>query len=349
MGEVLAAPGQADRCADGVRGGPGDPPPVGRARPQQRRPGNGFGGSAQPGGRGLGAQGKLAQAQAAFEENLAISRRLAGQDPEQRRLAADLAVAHSRVGEHVGRPKASWREAERRSRRPWRSAGGWPRKTPATPTGNGCYRGYNRVGGVLEAQGKLTEALAAFEEDLAISRRLAGKTPTTPAGKRDWRRRSTGWASVGRRKASWWRRRQRSRRTWRSRRRLAEQDPSNAGWQADLVIACVRIARLHSHSGRHSAALPLYEEAIAILGAFRDGAPGSADWAEAKETVEFELASCLSQVEQGERSRASEWTPLSRPKMAILRYSVREVLNQGPAVSYPGPGLPLREAVEADF
>ena len=63
----------------------------------------------------------------------------------------------------------------------------------------------NRVGDVLQAQGKLAEAQAAFGEDLKISRRLA------------------------------------------------EQDPSNAGWQRDLAAAHNRMAgilKLQMANGR---------------------------------------------------------------------------------------------------
>ncbi len=49
-------------------------------------------------GDALQAQGKLTAAQAAFAEYLAISRRLAGQDPSNAGWQQDLAVAHSRVG-----------------------------------------------------------------------------------------------------------------------------------------------------------------------------------------------------------------------------------------------------------
>jgi Flp pilus assembly protein TadD len=44
------------------------------------------------------AQGKLSDAQAAFGEYLAISRRLADLDPSNAAWQHDLAVAHSRVG-----------------------------------------------------------------------------------------------------------------------------------------------------------------------------------------------------------------------------------------------------------
>ena len=58
------------------------------------------------------------------------------------------------------------------------------------------------MGWVLEAQGKLTEAMAAFEEALAISRRLA------------------------------------------------EQDPSNAGWQSDLAAAHNRVGGVLEAQGK---------------------------------------------------------------------------------------------------
>src|SRR2546428_7751969 len=50
---------------------------------------------------------------------------------------------------------------------------------------------HNRVGGVLEAQGKLAEAQAAFGECLAISRRLAEQDPSNAGWQRDLDRKST--------------------------------------------------------------------------------------------------------------------------------------------------------------
>jgi len=79
-------------------------------------------------------------------------------------------------------------------------------------------------------------------------------------------------------------------------RRLAEQDPSNADWQRDLAVACLKIARLGSELGGHMAALALYEEASRIFGALVKSAPGFAQWAKEKETVDSELALCRSKV-----------------------------------------------------
>jgi Flp pilus assembly protein TadD len=49
-------------------------------------------------GDALQAQGKLAEAQAAFGEDLGISRRLAEQDPSNTDCQHDLAVVQGRVG-----------------------------------------------------------------------------------------------------------------------------------------------------------------------------------------------------------------------------------------------------------
>jgi tetratricopeptide (TPR) repeat protein len=74
-------------------------------------------------------------------------------------------------------------------------------------------------------------------------------------------------------------------------RRLAEQDPSNASWQRELALACLRIARLISPVSP-PAALPLYDEAARIFRVLAEKAPGFAQWARDKEVVEEELARC---------------------------------------------------------
>ncbi len=79
-------------------------------------------------------------------------------------------------------------------------------------------------------------------------------------------------------------------------RRLAEQDPSNAGWQRGLALACLRVARLEAKAERHSAALPLYVEASRIFAALSEWAPGIVQWAEDRAMVEAELTRCRSRV-----------------------------------------------------
>ena len=68
----------------------------------------------------LETQGKLTEAQAAFEESLAICRRLAEQDPNNAGWQSDLAVAYNRVGGCFGH-KGNVQRRRQRLRRSWRS------------------------------------------------------------------------------------------------------------------------------------------------------------------------------------------------------------------------------------
>ena len=87
------------------------------------------------------------------------------------------------------------------------------------------------MGGVLQAQGKLTEAQAAFEEALAISRRLA------------------------------------------------EQDPSNAGWQSALAAAHNRVGGVLEAQGKLTEAQAAFEEALAIRRRLAEQDPSNAELA----------------------------------------------------------------------
>ena len=48
------------------------------------------------------------------------------------------------------------------------------------------------------------------------------------------------------------------------RRRLAEADPSNAGWQRDLSLSLTRLARVHERRGERAEALRFAEESLTI-------------------------------------------------------------------------------------
>ena len=150
----------------------------------------------------LEAQGKLTEARAAFEEALAISRRLAEQDPSNAGWQSDLAVAHNRVGgvlEAQGKlteARAAFEEAlaiRRRLAEQDPSNAGWQSALAVA---------HNCVGGVLEAQGELTEARQRLRRPWRSAGGWPSKTPATRAGDRIWRWRTTGWAGCWRRRAS---------------------------------------------------------------------------------------------------------------------------------------------------
>src|SRR6516165_4565545 len=79
-------------------------------------------------------------------------------------------------------------------------------------------------------------------------------------------------------------------------RQLAEQDPSNAGWQRDLAVACNRSARIAIAAGRNDIGLSLYEESLGIFATLVERAPGFAAWAEEMNVVKAELAALRASV-----------------------------------------------------
>jgi hypothetical protein len=107
------------------------------------------------------------------------------------------------------------------------------------------------MGVVLQTQGDLTAARAAFAEYLAISRRLA------------------------------------------------EQDPGNAGWRRDLAGSCVLNARTEAILGHGGQALALYVEAQRLFASLTKLAPGFVQWQEERRVVEGELLRFRAGLTQG--------------------------------------------------
>jgi tetratricopeptide (TPR) repeat protein len=82
----------------------------------------------------LRVQGELEAARTAFEESLAISRSLADQHPKNAGWQQSLG-GRSTVWAAFCKHRASWRLRGRRSKKDWRSVGGWQSKTQAIPAG----------------------------------------------------------------------------------------------------------------------------------------------------------------------------------------------------------------------
>jgi Flp pilus assembly protein TadD len=244
----------------------------------------------------LAAQGKLVEAQAAFAEDLAISRRLAKQDPSNADWQRELAVAWSRIGDieqargKLGEAQAAFAEYLAISR--WLaeqdpSNASWQRELAVA---------YSRIGGIEQARGKLGEAQAAFAEYLAISRRLVEQDPGNASRQRGL---AVAYGRIGeieQARGKLGEAQAAFAECLKINRRLAEQDPSNAIWQHGLALACLRIARLRSNLGRHASALPLYEEASYIYHALVKTAPAVIEWVKEKESVDLELMRCKSKV-----------------------------------------------------
>ena len=226
----------------------------------------------------LQVQGKLEEAQVAFGEYLAISRRLAAQDPSNAGWQRDLAGAHSRMGDvlqaqgKLAEAQAAYGENLAISRRlaaqdP--SNAGWQRELAVA---------HSRVGDVLEAQGKLAEAQAAFEENLAISRRFAVHDPSNAGWQRDL---AVAHSKVGgvlqaqgklaEAQAAFHARMKIS-------RRLAELDPSSAEWQRGLAVAHSKVGEVLQAQGKLPEAQAAFAEYLAISRRLAAQDPSNAAW-----------------------------------------------------------------------
>ncbi len=224
------------------------------------------------------AQGDLPGALAAFEEAMAISRRLAQSDPGNAEWQRDLSVSHNRIGEvKVARGDldgalAAFEDGMSISRR----------LAQTDPANDGWQRdlavSHNRIGEVKVARGDLDGALAAFEDGMSISRRLAQTDP----GNAEWQRDlSVSHNKIGDAKVA-----QGDlpgalaaiEDAMAIRRRLAQTDPGNAEWQRDLSVSHNKIGDAKVAQGDLPGALAAIEDAMAIRRRLAQTDPGNAGW-----------------------------------------------------------------------
>jgi len=121
----------------------------------------------------LRAQGRLPEALAAYQQGLAITKRLADQDPSNAGWQQDLAAAYDRMGD-VWRAQGSFPEALDTYQDP--SNADWQRDLSV---------GYDKVADILVAQGNLPAALAVYQQGLAIAKSLADQDPSNAGWQRD--------------------------------------------------------------------------------------------------------------------------------------------------------------------
>ena len=187
------------------------------------------------------AQGQLDDALAAYRASLAIRERLAAADPSNAGWQRDLSVSHNKR-----RRRAAWRRGGSTTRSPptgraWPSPSGWRRPIRATPAGSAtCRSATTRLGDVLQAQGRLDDALTAYRASLAIRERLAAADPqqrrlaARPVGQPRQRRRRAAGAGAARRRA-----RRLPRRAW----RIARAAGGGRSEQRRLAARPVRLVR----------------------------------------------------------------------------------------------------------
>ena len=90
---------------------------------------------------------------------------------------------------------------------------------------------------MLVAQGKLTEALNAYRENLAISERMAELDPSDAGGQREWAMAHGQVGDVLRMQGDLTGAEREYSNSSSILRRLVNRDPSHAVWQRDLSVA----------------------------------------------------------------------------------------------------------------
>jgi tetratricopeptide (TPR) repeat protein len=226
----------------------------------------------------LQVQGKLEEAQVAFGEYLAISRRLAAQDPSNACWQRELAVAHSKVGgmfEAQGKlalALAAFREflailGRVAAQDP--SNAGWQRELAVA---------HSKVGGVLQAQGKLTEAQAELEARMQINSRLVELDKSNAA----WQHglavahNLLGDALQAQGKLA------EAQAAFEESlviiHRLAAQDSNNAGWQRDLAVGHSRVGDVLEAKGKLGEAQAAFGECLTISRRLVAQGPGNVGW-----------------------------------------------------------------------
>jgi tetratricopeptide (TPR) repeat protein/class 3 adenylate cyclase/tRNA A-37 threonylcarbamoyl transferase component Bud32 len=122
----------------------------------------------------------------------------------------------------------------------------------------------SNLGDVLVAQGKLQEALEAYQRDLAISKRLTEQDKTDSGWQGDL---AVSYAKVGDVLVAQGKLQEALEAYQQSLtifKRSAEQDESNTGWQRDLSVSYDRVGDVLLAQGKLQDALDLYQQELAI-------------------------------------------------------------------------------------
>jgi tetratricopeptide (TPR) repeat protein len=212
----------------------------------------------------LHSSGNKAAALAAYDESLAIVRKLVESNKNNTLWQWDLAVGLERIGDmnrdagDSASALSAYEEEVEISRRLAEADKG------NTGLQNSLGYGLVRVGDVKLDQGDKMPALAAYEEALAIRRHLAEIDEVNT----EWQR-NLSWSlsrvgdvnlSLGNNEAAL----AAYEESLAIRRQLADGDKGNTAWQSDLSAGFVLVGDAKDRSGDKVAALAAYEESLAI-------------------------------------------------------------------------------------
>lgn len=224
----------------------------------------------------LQAQGKLAEAQSAFEDDLTVSRRLVEQHPGHVGWQRDLAVAYCRLGS-VLEARGKLREAHAAFSENLTIA----RRLAEQDTSNVGLQtelaiALSWAGGALKTQGRLPEAREAFSEYLTISRRLAKLDPGNAAWQRELAGACNAMGRVLQTQGELLEAQTAFEEYLTITRRLAEQDPRNVVRQRESAVAYNRLGGVLEELGKLPQAQAAFEEYLTIIRRLAEQDPSNA-------------------------------------------------------------------------
>ena len=224
------------------------------------------------------AAGDRAGALAAYEESLAIMRKLAAADPGNAEWQRDLSVSLDQGRRRAaggGRPRGG---AVGLRGKPRDHAQARRRRSGQCRLAARCEREPRQGRRRAAPAGDRAGALSAYEESLAVRRKLAAADPGNAGWQRDV---SASLVKVGDVRLAAGDRAGALAAYEESlaiRRKLAASDPGNAGWQRDVSVSLDKVGDVRLAAGDRAGALAAYEESLAITRKLAAADPGNAVW-----------------------------------------------------------------------
>jgi tetratricopeptide (TPR) repeat protein len=245
----------------------------------------------------LRAQGRLPDALAAYQQGLAIAKRLADRDPSKAGWQRDLAASHGKIGDvlraqgQLPDALAAYQQGLAITKRlvdqdP--SNAGWQQDLAAD---------YDRVGDVRRTQGNFPEALDTYQQGLDIRRKLADQDPSNADRQREL---SVSYDRVGdilRAQGRLPDALAAYQQGLAIAKRLADQDPSNADWQRDLSVGYDKVADILVAQGKLPEALAAYQQGLAIAKRLADQDPSNAGWRRDLIVAYYRIGLCVAQMD----------------------------------------------------
>lgn len=223
------------------------------------------------------AQGKLAEALAAYREMLAICERLAEAKPDYAGWQRDLSVSYGKIGDvlsalgQITGALESYRKSlaiiERLAKQDTSSE--WQYYLAVS---------YDNVGQALGAQAKLDAALESYRKSLAIIERLAKADPDNADRRREL---SASYDRVGgalNAQGQFEAALESFRQSMAIRERLVKADPDNTSWQHDLVLSYNWIGVVLHAQGELAGALESFRQSVIIAEQLTKTDPDNAIW-----------------------------------------------------------------------